>query len=140
VQALWTVFEKFSVMRKLTTLLLLVCLLTVAAWAQQDRTKRVRFAQGDNSASYDDGIARGETLTYVLGAGAGQTMTVTVTSTEDNAVFEVHAPNGNIIGRGVMSEEMDMVWIGRLPQSGDYRVVVGSTRGGSEFNAYFQID
>lgn len=138
-EALRFVFWKPQNMRKITTLFLLVCLLTAASWAQRDRTQRVNFARGADNASFNDGIARGENLIYVLGAGAGQNMVVAISSTENNAVFEVHAPNGNIIGRGTMTEEMDMVWEGRLPSSGDYRIVVGSTRGGSEFNAYFQI-
>lgn len=126
-------------MRKVTPTVLLICLLMLAGWAQHNRNKRVQFTRGADNATFQDGIARGENLTYLLGAGAGQTMTVSITSSEDNAVFEVFAPNGHVIGRGSMTEEMDMVWVGKLPQSGDYRVVVGSTRGGSSFSAYFQI-
>lgn len=126
-------------MRKLLSLVTIFCLLAAIGWAQHNRTKRVQFASGADNASLQDGIARGETLTYLLGAGKDQTMVIAITSSEDNAVFDVFAPNGNKIGSGSMTEEMDMVWEGRLPMSGDYKVVVGSTRGGSSFSSYFQI-
>lgn len=126
-------------MNKFLSLIAILFLLTWPGWAQENRTKRVQFAAGADNASLEDGIARGETLTYLLGAGKGQTMLIAITSSEDNAVFNVFAPNGRKIGSGSMTEEMDMVWEGNLPMSGDYRVVVGSSRGGSSFTSYFQI-
>lgn len=131
--------SEFQSMKRILTFSCILFLFTSLVFAQSNRTKRVQFARGADSASYQDGIARGETLTYVLGAGQGQNMVVSITSSEDNAVFEVFAPNGSRLGSGSMTAEMDMVWQGRLPTSGDYRVVVGSTRGGSSFSSYFQI-
>jgi hypothetical protein len=126
-------------MKTQTITLILLALLTVAGWTQQNRVQRVNFQSGESSATVKGGVARGESITYLLGAGAGQNMTVSVTSSEDNAVVAVYAPDGRSLGEGQMTEEMDMVWEGRLPASGDYRVVVSSSRGGSSFNAYFLI-
>ncbi len=57
-------------------------------------------------------------------------MTLTMTSLEQNAVFDIQAPNGTYLAEETTS------WSGRLPQSGDYSVIVGGTRG----NATYTLD
>lgn len=122
-------------MRILTVLLL--ALLSLSALAE-NRVIPVHFAAGATGTEMVEGIARGETATFVLGAGAGQKMRVSLTSVESNAEFEVLGPGGSSLG--VSSEKNGaQVWYGTLPRSGDYKIVVGTTRGGAEVTIDFSI-
>ena len=96
----------------------------------QNRTRRIRFARGKTSATVNDSVVRGTRDIYLLGARAKQRMSISITSVEDNAVFDVVAPNGRVIESEVTS------WEGSLPRNGDYRIVVGGTRG----NATYTLD
>lgn len=125
-------------MRLRCVLLILATLLLAVSAPANDRTIPVRFAPGATGTQLVEGIARGETATFVLGARAGQKMWVSVTSVEDNAVFEVFAPNDESLGVSY-SKRGAQVWYGQLPQSGDYKVVVGTTRGGAEITVDLSI-
>jgi hypothetical protein len=106
--------------------------LTTAADAQGGRTRRVKFAPGRTTAVLKGSVIRGERDTYVLGASAGQTMTVHITSTEKNAVFQIYAPNGSAL-QGAEEEADATDWQGELPRKGDYKIVVGGTRGNATY-------
>lgn len=99
----------------------------------QSRTQRIRFAPGKSSALVDDAVVRGTRDTYLLAAKARQTMTVSITSLEKNAVFDVVAPNGRIIRQEATS------WRGVLPATGDYKIVVGGTRGNASYKMQVAI-
>ncbi len=77
-------------------------------------------------------------MTYLLGAQAGQKMRISVESVESNAVFSVISPSGAHLGESHFKEGFQ-VWFGSLPQSGDYRIVVGSSRGGAEYTITMNI-
>jgi hypothetical protein len=111
----------------LTTLLLLTAL---AAPAQGDRTRRVRFARGRTTTVIKDAVVRGTRDRYILGARAGQTLIVHITSLEDNAVFDIYAKGGKQVLDGAQ-EATD--WTGELPRSGDYVIEVGGTRGNASY-------
>lgn len=120
-----------------TFLLAAFLFLSPGVWAQ-DRVIPVRFAAGASGTELVEGIARGETATFVLGASAGQKMRVSLTSVESNAEFEVFAPSDESLG--VSTEKNGaQVWYGVLPLSGSYQVVVGTTRGGAEITINFSI-
>lgn len=94
--------------------------------------RRVRFARGRTTAILKGAVVRGTTDRYKLGARAGQTMTVHITSREKNAVFQIYTPTGETLeGAGEMSDAMD--WSGELPESGDYVIAVGGTRGNASY-------
>ncbi len=97
-----------------------------------EAAERIRFARGTSGTTLEDGVARGETRTYLLGARAGQTMEVSISSAENNAVFQIYRPNGRAMG-GARPGDDATYWANELPQSGDYRIVVGSTRGGADY-------
>lgn len=101
--------------------------------AQQSRTQRVRFPRGRNSTTIQNAVVRGTRDTYVLNARAGQTMTVNISAVENNAVFDIVAPNRQTIRQGVTS------FSGRLPVAGDYRIVVGGTRGNATYRLQVAI-
>lgn len=95
-------------------------------------TKRIRFARGKRSATVSNNVMRGDRDTYIIGAGAAQTMLVKITSFEKNAVFQIEAPDGSFLsGAGEMDDAMN--WTGKLPAGGDYKIVVGGTRGNANY-------
>jgi hypothetical protein len=100
--------------------------------------KRLRFAKGKSSATVSGGVIRGDQDTYLIGARQGQTMGVVITSPEKNAVFQVQAPDGEFLQNA--GEEDDATnWTGNLPESGDYKIVVGGTRGNASYRLTVSI-
>lgn len=98
--------------------------------SQQSRTQRIQFAPGAVNAFVEGGVVRGTRNIYLLRAKKGQTMTLKITSLEQNAVFDIQAPNGKFLQQEATS------WRGELPLTGDYSVIVGGTRG----NASYKLD
>jgi hypothetical protein len=96
--------------------------------------KTVKFGRGKSSASYSNSVIRGDQDTYNLNAGAGQFMTVTVTSVENNASFQIIAPNGKEL---VLD---DTNWREELPASGNYQIIVGAGRGNATYTIKFLVE
>lgn len=95
--------------------------------AQRSRIERIRFARGANAATVRTAVVRGTRDTFLVAARKGQKMTVSITSLEKNAVFDIQAPNGGLLKQETTS------WSGKLPSTGDYRVIVGGTRGNASY-------
>jgi hypothetical protein len=85
--------------------------------------KRIRFARGRTTAVLEGSTDSSEE--YVLGARAGQTMIVHVSSSESNATVRVLDSAGNALKGNSKPND----WSGALPASGDYKIVVTSTKG-----------
>jgi hypothetical protein len=100
--------------------------------AQKSRTRRLRFAPGKDYAIVQDAVLRGTRDTYLLDAQKGQTMTVKIESVEGNAVFDVVTPPNRIGQRRTVKQEA-VSWTSKLPESGDYQIVVGTTRGNASY-------
>ena len=95
-------------------------------------TKRIKFAKGKSSATVSGAVIRGDLDTYIVGARSGQRMMVRIAALEDNAAFSVKGPDGEFLDRaGEMDDATNVVL--SLPQNGDYRIVVGGTRGNSSY-------
>jgi hypothetical protein len=92
-----------------------------------DRSERIRFQRGASGATIQTSVVRGTRDTFLVAASRRQTMTVSITSREQNAVFDIKGPNGKLIKQGVTS------WSGVVPSSGDYRIIVGGTRGNASY-------
>ncbi|MFN6236075.1 hypothetical protein, partial [Microcystis sp.] len=58
---------------------------------------QIRFAPGTNSATVNQSVVRGSRNIYLLRVNRGQRMDLKITSLENNAVFDVIAPNGEIL-------------------------------------------
>lgn len=101
--------------------------------------ERIKFKKGEYAATVQGGIARGESYEYLVGASKGQFMTVTIMSVEDNAVFYI-IDNSTYQYLYGATEEGTTRWEGVLPSSGDYKIVVGSNRGGSEYTLQVVIE
>jgi hypothetical protein len=101
-------------------------------------TKRVKFAKGKSAATLSGAVIRGDRDTYILGARGGQRMTVRVTALENNAAFQIENPHGEYLeGAGEGDDAMNVTVV--LPDSGDYRIIVGGTRGNAKYKLTVSI-
>lgn len=94
--------------------------------------ERIAFAPGAISGVVEGALVRGEERRYLLWAQAGQLMDVRVTSLENNAVFQLYAPDGSALP-GAEPGSDARAWSGTLPADGDQLIVVGSTRGNATY-------
>ena len=100
--------------------------------------KRLKFAKGKSSVTLSNAVIRGDLDTYILGARRGQRMTVKVTALEDNAAFEIKGPDGEYLeGAGEMDDATNVTVT--LPSTGDYRIIVGGTRGNATYKLTVSI-
>lgn len=115
-------------MKKLTILLMLLFSMGLG-WAE--RQQQIKFSPGKSGATLKGGIARGETMRYLLEANKGQTMSVSLTSVEHNAAFEVLGDGGPLGNSKLVDGYQE--WSGKLPIRGTYAIIVSSERGGAEY-------
>lgn len=87
----------------------------------------VAFEPGASAIVMSDSVVRGNRHTYTVAAGKGQTMELLITSVENNAVFDLLDPSGNVIEQEVTNTTTV------LPADGVYRVVVSGTRGNASY-------
>lgn len=99
-----------------------------ACAAPAEQSGRIVFAKGASSASVEGVAIRGEQVAHYVAWRAGQELEVAVTSIEGNAVFAVFPPNSET----PLAEEARQ-WKGRLDKVGEYKIVVGSTRGNATY-------
>ncbi len=95
---------------------------------------RVEFPAGSTSTTVERGVVRAERDVLLLNAQGGQQMTLDISSLEDNAAFDVVSPSGQILVTEGTSEEL------LLPETGDYEVIVGSTRGNTTYELDIEIE
>jgi hypothetical protein len=124
----------------LKTLAIVVLLMSFAAAPLAEGIKkRIRFPRGASGVTMKGGVVRGDTDEYLLKAGKGQWMKVKITAEEDNAVFQIYAPNGKALkGAGEMDDATK--WNGSLPLAGDYKIVVGGTRGNASYSLSVEVE
>ncbi|MCC7158241.1 MAG: hypothetical protein IT281_01745 [Ignavibacteria bacterium] len=121
-------------MKKLNILLILIVMFVFALSADsQVKDKRIKFKKGESSATVEGGIVRGEQDTYLVGAKKDQMMVVTIMSLEDNAVFQIKDLETGYYLSGAGELDDATRWEGYLPSKGDYRIIVGGTRGNCEY-------
>lgn len=87
--------------------------------------QRISFERGKSSAVVGDLIENRQNKTYVIGGRSGQNLEIKITDSgvNNDVVFYLITPDGKYpMGEG----EYDSVWRGRLTESGDYRIVVGT--------------
>jgi len=106
--------------------------------APRSRTRPIKFAPGAVSAIIKDSVLRGTRDIYLVGAQKGQVMTVKIASVEKNAVFDILAP-ANKTGQRITLKQEATSWVGKLPQSGEYQIVVGGTRGNAKYSLTVSI-
>jgi len=113
------------------------------------KARPIFFARGSTSGTAGGHVMRGDRDLYSLSAAKRQILTVTVTAPDNNAVFQIYepgtqvrrAPDGSLefVGKALPAADSGndaTRWSSRLPRTGTYLIVVGSTRG----NARYSID
>ena len=118
--------------KMLAFLMITLCLCFAVNTSADGVKKRVKFKAGKTSAVVSNAVVRGDRDTYTIGAKAKQTMTVKITSVEKNAVFQIQTPNGLYVA-GADEGDDAMSWSGSLPETGDYQIIVGGTRGNAAY-------
>ncbi|MGG6296826.1 hypothetical protein ACQ4M4_20720 [Leptolyngbya sp. AN02str] len=93
----------------------------------------VEFDPGTTGTTVEGSVIRGERDVYLLSAQANQLMTLTLTSLEDNAALELMAPDGLFLE--YEATETSVV----LPQTGEYQIRVGGTRGNATYRLEIEI-
>jgi hypothetical protein len=101
-------------------------------------SSRVKFAPGKSSTTITCAVIRGDRDIYILGAKAGQKMTVNITSLEKNAVFQIENPDGEYLEKAGEGDDQTK-WSGTLPDPGDYKIIVGGTRGNATYKLSITI-
>ena len=91
---------------------------------REQTTKRVSFRQGSSEAVVSGKITSGAEVVYLVNARKGQTLEFRVLEggANNDVVGEVFAPSG----RNLTGEDYGTFWRGELPQSGDYKISVGT--------------
>ncbi len=94
---------------------------------------QIRFAPGTNTTTVNQSVVRGSRNIYLLRANQGQRMDLKITALENNAVFDVIAPNGQILKTEATQSSL------KLPATGNYEIIVGGTRGNATYKLNVKI-
>ncbi len=101
--------------------------------AKRVNMQQVSFNAGSTSTLLKGAVVRGDRDVYSLTARGGQQMKLSISSAEDNAAFDVVSPSGSILGRELTKEDIF------LPDTGDYEIIVGGTRGNATYELSVEI-
>lgn len=130
-----------SKMKKLNIILILLFVFAATASINSQVTnKRIKFKKGENSATIEGAVIRGESDSYLIGANRDQYMVVSIMSIENNAIFWIVDRETGYYLSGAGEYDDAMRWEGYLPSSGDYKIIVGGTRGNTEYTLKVFID
>ena len=132
-------------------MLALLCM-PAAVEAACPPARPVRFATGASEITLSGGIPRGERDCYTLPARKGQMLTVEQSDTPDtNVVFQIYQPPWQIVGSpdqmavggttlsGTAEGQDARRFSGTLPATGDYLLVVGTSRGSGAYRLRVEI-
>lgn len=103
-------------------------------------TRRVKFQKGQSAASFEGGVVRGDRDVYLVKASKNQVMNVSITSDEDNAVFQIKDMKTGKYLKGAADGDDTAQFSGGLPSSGDYKIIVGGTRGNASYTLNISVE
>jgi hypothetical protein len=87
----------------------------------------VTFASGSISSTFKGGVVLGDRSIFLLPGQKDQSIELNITSAEKNAVFDVFDPSGKVL------KSAATLWTGSATANGDYKIVVGGTRGNTNY-------
>ncbi|MEO0768939.1 MAG: PPC domain-containing protein [Cyanobacteria bacterium J06649_4] len=94
----------------------------------------ISFTPGTSSTIVSDAVPRGDRNLHRFSARSGQKISLSIGAEEDNAVFQVLDPSGIGLTREVTQDAFT------LPETGEYTIVVGGTRGNAQYDLSIGID
>jgi hypothetical protein len=117
-----------------------VMLMSFPVQGAEAREFNLAFVPGKSYAVVSGAVIRGERDTYYFDARPGQLVSIAITSVEDNAVIEFWVKREGewlFVDSGVEARTL----YGALPESdgGQYRIVVGGTRGNATYDMFVGI-
>lgn len=128
-------------MKKLNVLTALVFIIVlIINTGAQDIEKTLKFKKGESSAVVAGSLLRGEEVSYILKANKDQNMVVTISSTENNAVFRIKDRTSRYYLDGAGEIDDAVKWQGSLPSDGEYKIIIGGTRGNTEYTLNVYIE
>ncbi len=97
--------------------------------------KPLHFAQGKKSAIVSGDVVRGDRDVYLIRVHSGQFMSIDLSSLEDNAAFDLFEPGarGSRKEKDITGGSDITKWKGTLSKTGEYKIVVGGTRGNTSY-------
>ncbi|MDQ7090179.1 MAG: hypothetical protein Q9M50_05970 [Methylococcales bacterium] len=111
-----------------------------------DASEIIRFAKGASSAAYKKNMLKGKSHYYYFTAREGQMLNLDLASQENNATFSIYKPfyrlteaddvvevKGEILN-GKKSAYQMKHWLGEVPISGQYLIVIEGSRGNVAYN------
>lgn len=102
--------------------------------------KPLIFPHGKSSTIVKGSIIRGDRDVYLIRVRAGQVLSVSITALEKNAVFSIYEPKTEDAIPGTEEENDPTEWSGTLSKSGEYRIVVGGTRGNASYQLQVKVE
>lgn len=117
----------------------LKCLLVIATLCfaltvySKEFRRPVTFSHGKNSTIMKGDVVRGDRDTYLIKVHSGQVMSVKVSALENNAAFSIYEPKSEDAIPGTEEENDPTNWSGTLSKTGEYRIIVGGTRGNASY-------
>jgi hypothetical protein len=124
----------------LAVLAVAVMLMSFPAQGAEARDFNLAFVPGKSYAVVSGAVVRGDLDSYFFDARPGQLISIAITSVEDNAVIEFWVKRD---GEWIFADsgvEIRTLY-GALPESdgGQYRIVVGGTRGNATYDMFVGI-
>ena len=95
--------------------------------------KPLIFPHGKTSTTVKGDVIRGDRDAYLIKVRSGQVMSVQVSALESNAAFSIYEPKAEDAIPGTEEENDPTEWNGTLNKTGEYRIVVGGTRGNASY-------
>ena len=102
--------------------------------------KPLTFPHGKSSTIVKGSVIRGDRDVYLIRVRAGQVMSVSITALEKNAAFSIYEPKTEDAIPGTEEENDPTEWSGTLSKSGEYRIVVGGTRGNASYQLQVKVE
>jgi hypothetical protein len=95
--------------------------------------KNIVFPYGQSSTIIKGSVVRGDRDVYLITVHSGQVMSVSISALEKNAAFSIYEPKAKEAISGTEEKNDPTQWRGTLSKTGEYRIVVGGTRGNASY-------
>ena len=129
---------------RISVILFLTLLLCVFSWPIHAEVRPIHFSPGASSTVVSGAVVRGTRDIFSIEARKGQQALFKVNSIEKNAALVIWRPGAKVLSGEFVDiegktlphagEEDDASqWHGRLPESGEYLIVIAPTRGNATY-------